>query len=122
MTTEIPPRSELSGICEAIRDQRRLRCDYAGYQRVVEPYCHGLGRRGEELLRAVQVGGSSRSRGFGFGKLWSVAKMTAIQVTDEPFTPDDPHYNPDDSALAKIHCRVQSRWDANLRPREQHHR
>jgi hypothetical protein len=59
-----------------------------------------------DVLRAIQIGGESRSAGFGFGKLWHVVKMTNIRNTDEPFVPTDPHYNPDDSVMARIHCRV----------------
>jgi hypothetical protein len=72
---------------------------------VVAPYCHGLGKGGE-VLRAVQVRGESRSGGFGFGKLWNVARMRDVHVTSEPFVPNDPHYNPADSAMSTIHCRV----------------
>jgi hypothetical protein len=52
------------------------------------------------LSRSAAAGGS-------FGKLWTVAKMQNLQVTTQHFTPDDPDYNPDDSAMAEIHCRVQ---------------
>jgi hypothetical protein len=79
---------------------------YRGLWRVVAPYCHGVPRRGVEVLRAVQVGGSSTSRGFGFGKIWSVSEIVAPTLLSAPFAPDDPHYNPDDSAMKSIHCRV----------------
>lgn len=92
-------------ICEAIRTRRRLELDYDGLHRVVEPYCHGIGANGSELLRAVQVAGASSSAKLGFGKLWTVDKMKNVRVS-EPFTPNDPDYNPDDSAMATICCRV----------------
>lgn len=94
-------------ICEAIQARMLLEFDYDGHHRVVAPYCHGVTTRGVESLRAVQVGGESRSGGFGYGKLWTVAKMTNFRTTGEPFAPDDPNYNPDDSAMAEIHCRVK---------------
>lgn len=59
-----------------------------------------------EVLRAVQLRGSSSSRGFGFGKLWTVAEIEGAQLTSEPFVPDDPLYNPDDTAMKQIHCRI----------------
>jgi hypothetical protein len=93
-------------ICEAIRQRRRLLFDYDGLPRVVEPYCHGTNVRGSELLRAVQVGGSSSSGAFRFGKLWTVSKMTRVRTSGDPFTPSDPHYNPDDSTITAIHCRI----------------
>jgi hypothetical protein len=93
-------------ICEAIRDRKLLQFDYHGLQRVVVPYCHGLSTRDAEVLRAVQVRGSSKSGGLGFGKLWAVADIRNAAVLSESFVADDPHYNPDDSAMKRIHCRV----------------
>jgi len=93
-------------ICEAIRQRLLLEFTYDGLHRVVAPYCHGVSTAGHESLRAVQVGGESRSRGMRSGKLWTVAKMANVRVTDRPFTPDDPNYNPDDSGMKQIHCRV----------------
>ena len=96
-------------ICEAIGAQRMLAFDYGGSHRLVQPYCHGFTRKGAETLRAVQVradSSDSRSGGLGFGKLWTVAKMQNLRVVVETFVPDDPDYNPDDSALLEIHCCV----------------
>jgi hypothetical protein len=90
-------------ICDAIVRRCLIAFDYNGSRRLVQPYCHGFTRQGGETLRAVEVGG----RGRAFGKLWTVAKMENLHVTDERFTPDDPDYNPDDSAMVEIHCRVQ---------------
>jgi|SRR5580698_3351188 hypothetical protein len=93
-------------ICEAIRACRLIEFDYHGHSRVVAPYCHGFSARGVELLRAVQLGGSSAKGGFGFGKLWTLAEIRNLRATDAPFVADDPNYNPDDTAMQRIHCRV----------------
>lgn len=92
-------------ICAAIHTRRQLAFDYGGRPRVVVPYCHGQTQSGE-VLRAIQVDGESSSGGFGFGKLWKVAEMRNVRITGEPFSPDDPNYNPDDSAMTSVHCRV----------------
>ncbi len=92
-------------ICEAIRGRRRLVFDYGGHHRVVEPYCHGTSTAGSEVLRAVQIAGGSASSIIGTGKLWTVAKMRNVRL-DAVFVPDDPLYNPNDSAMAVIHCRI----------------
>lgn len=92
-------------ICTAIKDHMLLEFDYEGLHRVVAPYCHGFTARGE-VLRAVQVRGESRSRGFRFGKLWTIEKMRNLRGTTESFIPDDPDYNPNDSAMTTIHCNV----------------
>jgi hypothetical protein len=97
-----PHRLELD-ICEAIARRCLISFDYNAVRRVVQPYCHGFTRTGAQTLRAIEVGG----RGGAFGKLWTVAKMQNLQLTSQPFVPDDPDYNPDDSAMAAIHCRVQ---------------
>ena len=97
---------DIAVICAAIRERRLLTFEYEGQRRIVEPYCHGFGVRGTELLRAIQVAGTSRSRGFGFGKLWRLDRMSRVELHDDSFSPDDPDYNPNDSAMARIHCRV----------------
>jgi len=96
-----------SQICEAIRDRRVLEFEYEERHRVVHPYCHGFTSKGAESLRAIQVEGETRSGGFGFGKMWTVSKMSGLRVTGRGFVPDDPHYNPDDQGLGVIHCRVE---------------
>jgi hypothetical protein len=93
-------------ICEAIRNRWLLEFSYHGLQRIVEPYCHGINHRGEEMLRAVQIAGSSASGGLGFGKLWRVKEVHQLCATGRPFSPSDPNYNPNDTAMKTIHCRV----------------
>jgi hypothetical protein len=100
------PVTPRSLVCEAIRKKALLEFKYKGHQRVVAPYCHGVSTRNLEVLRAIQVRGVSPSGGQGVGKLWSVAEMVDPRVLDETFTPDDPNYNPDDTAMKQIHCRV----------------
>jgi hypothetical protein len=101
------PRQLEIDICEAIGALRMLEFDYDGYHRVVQPYCHGFTRKGAETIRAVQVNASGRSGGRGYGKLWTVAKMQNLRVADSTFEADDPDYNPNDTALLEIHCRVK---------------
>jgi hypothetical protein len=84
-----------------------LEFDYDGRHRVVEPYCHGISRAGRECLRGIQVGGETRSGGFGYGKLWSVAKMRNVKASATTFIASDPDYNPADTAMTEIHCRVE---------------
>jgi len=69
----------------------------------VAPYCHGFPARGE-VLRAIQVAGDGHSGGARFGKLWSFHKMQNLRRT---VTPNDPRYNPNDSAMTTIHCNVR---------------
>lgn len=101
-----PPGTASGTICEAIRRRALLRFSYHGLPRIVAPYCHGISRRDNEVLRAVQVRGESSSGGLGFGKLWTVSDMVALHVLEETFTPNDPAYNPNDSGMKEVHCHV----------------
>lgn len=93
-------------ICQAIRQRRKLIFDYKGFRRIVAPYCYGISIADEEKLRAIQVGGGSNSGGYGFGKLWTVSEMSRLELSDEHFAPNDPHYNPNDSAMKRVICRI----------------
>ncbi len=96
----------LALLCEAIRTRKVLAFAYDGHPRVVAPYCHGFTRAGDEVLRALQLRGTSRSGHFGSGKLWTVAKMRLVRTLAEGFEADDPDYEPNDAAMARIHCRI----------------
>jgi hypothetical protein len=98
--------SVLELLCQAIAKRKRLAFTYERHVRVVESYCHGFTRAGSEVLRAVQVRGSSRSGHFDGGKLWTVSKMRLARTLDEDFVPGDPEYEPNDSAMVDIHCRI----------------
>lgn len=98
-------------ICAAIQNHELLEFEYDGLHRVVQPYCHGTTANGE-ALRAVQVAGQSRSRRMGSGKLWMLEKMLDVRRSAQRFVPDDPDYNPNDSAMKSIHCNVQRRHPA----------
>jgi hypothetical protein len=93
-------------LCEAIATKTLLAFTYDGHPRVVAAYCHGFTRAGDEVLRGVQLRGSSRSGHFAGGKLWTVSKMRLVRTLDERFVADDPDYEPNDSAMARVHCRV----------------
>ena len=112
---------ETSGLCEAIEALLVLEFEYEGLPRVVCPYLHGRKPTGVESLRAIQVGGRSRSGHFGHGKLWDLPKIEKLRLTTTKFFPDDPLYNPNDSAFAEIHCRVR-RFAADLAAGPHHRR
>lgn len=93
-------------ICQAIQQLRKLIFDYKGLRRIVAPYCYGVSTGDTEVLRAIQLGGASSSKGYGFGKLWTVSEMSRLELSEEHFVPNDPKYNPNDSAMKRVICRV----------------
>ena len=60
-------------------------------------------RHGQRERYAAWLG---RSGHFASGKLWTVSKMRLVRTLDEGFVADDPEYEPNDSAIARMHCRV----------------
>ncbi|HEY4241506.1 MAG TPA: hypothetical protein VGM88_16910 [Kofleriaceae bacterium] len=100
------PAAAHFAVCEAIASRARLAFRYHGLPRVVEPYCYGVSSAGKDVLRAVQVGGESKSGGFGYGKLWVVADLRDAKVLPDRFAPTDPDYNPADTAMTRIYCFV----------------
>ncbi|HEX4459634.1 MAG TPA: hypothetical protein VIA18_16760 [Polyangia bacterium] len=96
-------------VCAAIGRRVLLTFDYDGEPRVVAPYCHGVTTAGREALRAVQVLGGTHGGDIASGKLWTVDKLVNLRALDDPFVASDPKYNPDDSAFAEIHCRIEPR-------------
>ena len=94
-------------LCEAIATKKLLAFTYDGHPRVVAPYLHGWTPR-RRRVAARRAGARVEPRGatFAGGKLWTVSKMRLVRTLEERFVPDDPGYEPNDSAMVRIHCRV----------------
>lgn len=89
-------------ICDAIGKRSTLSFMYSGSQRTVEPHILGYDRGGDLTLSAWQVSGGS-------GQGWRdfhLAKMTAIVATGTQFSDSRPGYNPNDTTLDRIVCRL----------------
>ena len=93
-------------ICSAISSRKVIRFYYNGGSRTVEPFCYGVGKTANELLRAYQTRGYSES-GISIGwKLFQVSKISSLGIVDTHFARNRPKYNPNDSAMTNIYCRV----------------
>lgn len=93
-------------ICSAINEKKLLRFFYDGGFRVVEPHCFGEGTKGTDLLRAYQVKGySSSGNPFGW-RLFDISEITALTVLEDTFDKARRDYNPNDSAMVLIYCRI----------------
>lgn len=95
-----------ANICSAIGSKSVISFYYNGGTRVVEPFCHGSGKQGQELLRAYQVGGYSESGNPVGWKLFRADQISNVIQTGEHFNGSRPLYNPLDSAMRIIHCGV----------------
>jgi hypothetical protein len=94
-------------IYSAMAQRRRLRGVYNGGPRLLEPHVFGVSRSGHPLLRVFQVSGHSASSVAVGWKLLRVEDLTDLAVTEERFAEPRPEYNPDDAAMATIHCRIE---------------
>jgi hypothetical protein len=81
----------------AIHHKRRLRFLYEEEPRLVEPQCYGIGKRGNELLRAYQLQGGPKRE-----QLFNVSKIVDLEVLDEAFHRPGPNYKKNDSAMKAI--------------------
>ena len=96
-----------TNICSAISAKQVIQFYYNGGTRLVEPFCYGVHRdTGNEVLRSYQVGGHSESGEPVGWKLFRVAEISNLVVTDKHFTGVRDYYNPNDSAMKTIYCRV----------------
>lgn len=96
----------VSLICKAINLNRVLRFQYGGGYREVEPYCHGVSTAGNEVLRAYQLRGHSKSGEHYGWKLFKVDEMNDLILTNEYFTGSRAEYNPVDPGMVEIHCNI----------------
>lgn len=93
-------------IISAIKRKLVIRFSYNGETRMVEPHCFGTTKSGSSVLRAFQTAGGSSSGDSEGWKLFTVAKMEDIQCTDETFKGPREGYNPHDSAMREVYCKL----------------
>ena len=93
-------------MCEAIRQRRRLALDYGDGERIVEPFVHGLDRRGEQVLRAYQVTGPSKLGHANKWRLFQLRRVTEFRLLDDVFSANREDYNERDPDVAQVHCQI----------------
>jgi predicted DNA-binding transcriptional regulator YafY len=74
-------------IIAAIQSKKVLSFSYGAGKRDVEPFCYGVHKSsGNEVLRGYQTGGFSES-GNGTGwRLFKVAEISRLSITEKGFT------------------------------------
>jgi hypothetical protein len=89
-------------ICSAIQSKQMIQFNYEDRTRVAEPYCYGQSTAGNEVLRAFQIKGQSRS-GHSVGwKLFRASKMENIIITDEYFAIG--HHYGKEPVIKNVYC------------------
>ena len=92
-------------ICEAIKSKHHLVFNYDGLPREVEPHAHGTSSKSKEVVRGFQTGGRSSSGPLGW-RLWDVAKMKSLRVSESTFTGTRSGYVRGDSNMHPVHCEL----------------
>lgn len=90
-------------ICDAIARKAVLSFRYKGAIRRVEPHTLGYDSDGDLTLSAWQLSGGS-------GQDWRdfhVSKLSGLATTGENFAGPRRGYNPNDSTLTRVVCRLR---------------
>ena len=93
-------------LCDAISNRRILSFTYDGLPRVVEPHLLGDRTTGKMGLSAYQIDGQSKSNTVPDWRPFTVSKIQDLEVTGRSFSGTRPGYNPNDSRMTVIHCRL----------------
>ena len=88
-------------ICSAIKNHQYIDFNYEGHHRKVIPFAVGShATTGNQVMRGLQVAGTSSSGKFDFPKLFEVGKISSFRILDEQFDvpsrfeKGDEHINP----------------------------
>ncbi len=92
-------------VCGAIEARCSLMFDYDGLPRVIEPHAHGTSSTGKEVVRGFQTSGESSSGPLGW-RMWTVAKMESLRVSESSFIGTRPGYVSGDSQMHRVHCEL----------------
>ena len=90
----------------AIDNRRVVKFTYDGHHRVVEPFLLGVTTANKPALRGYQTAGTSKSGTVPAWHLFSLSKISAIEVTQSCFEGVRPFYNPADKAMLRIDAHV----------------
>lgn len=103
MITLIDEKRDL--LCRAIAGKLLVQFKYDGRSRIVEPFACGINAAGNYVLRGFQIRGSDKTKPL----CWRVYELSAISqlsVTQHSFKGKREDYDPADSAMTEIFCRI----------------
>lgn len=94
-----------SSICRAMFERTLLTLSFKYGTGVVEPYCFGRTKDGNDLLRAYQVRGASEGGEPAGWRLFRFEDIVAMAVSDEPFFPRA-EFRRNERVFEQIHCQL----------------
>ncbi len=92
-------------LCRAIADKHLVQFKYDGRSRIVEPFCCGISTAGNYVLRGFQIRGSDKTKPLCW-RLYEMAEISQMSVTQHGFKGKREGYNSEDSAMTKFFCRI----------------
>jgi len=93
-------------IIDAIEGNRRLKVNYKGGYRTLEPYCYGISTAGNDSLRAYQIDGYSNCGESTNWKFMNTKKIEDIQLLNDNFIPNNPDYSRGDKMMKVIYKQI----------------
>jgi hypothetical protein len=90
-------------ICEAISKGIAMTVYYEQKQRTIEPYCYGVSKEGNELLRLWQVS-PPPIIGADQWKLFRLDKASLLSISGTKFGAQRNGYNRNDPVMYRIYC------------------
>lgn len=101
----IPLDQKRDLLCRAIAEKRLVQFKYDGRLRIVEPFCCGISNANNYVLRGFQIRGTDKTKPLCW-RLYELAEMSQLNVTQHNFKGNRKEYNPEDPALTEIFCRI----------------
>lgn len=93
-------------ISKAIKERKKLRLNYNGGWRIVQPYCYGVSKDERESLRAFQKEGYSKKGKNVDWKFIDIKRIKEIEILDDIFYPDRMEYRREDKMMKIIYEQI----------------
>jgi hypothetical protein len=103
MMTSIDDKRDL--LCRAIAGRMLVQFKYDGRSRIVEPFCCGVSATGNYVLRGFQIRRSDKTKPLCW-RLYELPEMSQLNITQHDFNGKRAEYQPNDSAMTDIFCRI----------------
>ncbi len=93
-------------IKQSVINKNIIKFTYNKFKREVEPYCYGISKKGNQVLRGYQIDGESSTEKYGW-KLFDVSKIDDLQITDRIFSDIRKEYSENDKSMSLIYCQIE---------------